>query len=174
MQLANLFRLSLVVAATASAACGPAVSEEPDWILGTFSSGVAGIPNSTATRYTFEKGGTVVIERESACEAAPSSWTMAWEPVGEDSVVLRPLEGEDPFPDTELFTDHTFVRQDDNCLYPLAHHAFRDDGSPALEFELVRGALCTERQPPCDPPGSQCDPCMLTWCDGGEPEACDP
>ena len=171
MQLANLCRLSMLVAATASVACGPAVSEQPDWILGTFSSGNARGATSRATRYTFYDDHRVVISVETSCGAPPTEWTMKWATGEDDTVSVQPAEGHDPY--DFGFENPTFAPTGD-CWRPVTLRTYRADGSVAIEGDLARGALCTERQPPCDPPGSQCDPCMLTWCDGDEPEACDP
>lgn len=151
--------------------CGPTISEDPSWIVGTFSTGIPNVANTDVTRHRFHEDGTVTIESEFSCGGGLRSWTMRWSPSGDDAVLVEAADGEEPY--NFGFNRPTFSRTND-CQRPVRFQSFRDDGSPAIGGDLVRGELCTQPLPPCEPPGSQCDTCMLVWCDDEEePPTCD-
>ena len=76
----------------------------------------------------------------------------------DDTVVVRSAEGQQSY--DFGFENPTFAHAGD-CWRPVTLRTYRADGSVAVEGDLARGALCTERQPACDPPASQCDQCIL-------------
>ncbi len=159
--------INLALLGLGLAACGPDAHGDPDqpeWLIGTFSSvepGISSINVNSVGHYEFQEDGTLTLTGVNGCRSPTpiEPVTRTWELDGD--VVRVALPEEDSL-------DEWVVSETPDCAVVQVDGV--QDGDTETTMMWTRGRVCLRELPPC-PQGTSCAGCETVMCDG-EPDEC--
>jgi hypothetical protein len=159
----------LLLLGLALSACGPSVHnkpEQPDWMLGVFSTPGPGdrtVGLNAIAHYAFGDDGVLAVGGvyDCATNTEQEEQELPWVLESDDVVRI-----DDPQPGLDVAAWR--VSRADTCEYVTVERVL-SDGLVTDFGTWYRGAVCLEKLPPC-PIGTECDGCESVWCDGAPPD----
>lgn len=148
-------------------ACGPTgpATSETAWALGWFSDlepENQPLYHEAATRYDFRDDNTVGVVSTRNCDSSIDEWTLSWEALDRDTLLITIPEEAKPHPSEHL--DGWRLERRGDCEFELVSVLEAEDFSRAPVF---RGRLCMEAGEDVEEcVGSTCNTCYKSWCEG--------
>lgn len=165
LQIRNTYQIAALCSALA--ACSGA--DDPDWIVGTFSSRTVGEVGQShvmpVEKFTFFDDGTGVETRTSACGGDVLEQPFTWESNGWSVSISKPGDQVDSQTNA---TEVRFVRGDGCTAGGLDQIQLQEvlDGVVVFDRSLSRADVClAPHEDATCPEGFECNDCEIVWCD---------